>query len=555
MKRLFSYSKSVDFKLYVVIILASLLFLVFGVKFYHEVKTQLVNLSDVNKITTAQNIVKSFDAWINERTNALSVISKIIENSYLLDDENELNSILKTMLVVSKNFDMVQILKNDGEIYVNGERYKDESVVPKSERTNLLWYIQTIQTNAPTINYMPNHTILKVPTLNICVPNHKNSDVVAVLCGVVKLEDIFTNIKNFELAQNVYAFLLTHNGEILTKMDNEDTKNKIEYRTKEMFLNQSDVSGFTIDSSFISLSEIPDLNWYIGVGASESRQMSEILAFAQKNSLTLLSAFILLILFANFLHNYMYKRVRDKNREYEILLEHKAKMAETGELIAGINHQFIQPVNSLNIMISSLLMLEQEGNLDKTMLREILRSGEGSVKMLKDTIEIFRNFYKTSENIDSFSLKQSIKNLLMLMHTELSRANVSVVVTEFDDVLLRQKDNIIQQILLILIHNAKDAVVERYADDITKRQIILDAKIDEMQCRICVIESGIGVSKGMVDKIFNAPKTTKKTGNGIGLYFGKKLANEKINGDIVLKQMANPTIFELSFQRNLENLI
>ncbi|MGG7073856.1 cache domain-containing protein, partial [Campylobacter sp. 9BO] len=536
----------------VVIILASLLFLVFGVKFYHEVKTQLVNLSDVNKITTAQNIVKSFDARINERTNALSVISKIIENSYLLDDENELNSILKTMLVVSKNFDMVQILKNDGEIYVNGERYKDESVVPKSERTNLLWYIQTIQTNAPTINYMPNHTILKVPTINICVPNHKNSDVVAVLCGVVKLEDIFTNIKNFELAQNVYAFLLTHNGEILTKMDNEDTKNKIEYRTKEMFLNQSDVSGFTIDSSFISLSEIPDLNWYIGVGASESRQMSEILAFAQKNSLTLLSAFILLILFANFLHNYMHKRLRDKNEEYEILLKHKAKMAETGELIAGINHQFIQPVNSLNIMISSLLMLEQEGNLDKTMLREILRSGEGSVKMLKDTIEIFRNFYKTSENIDSFSLKQSIKNLLMLMHTELSRANVSVVVTEFDDVLLRQKENIIQQILLILIHNAKDAVVERYADDITKRQIILDAKIDEMQCRICVIESGIGVSKDMVDKIFNAPKTTKKTGNGIGLYFGKKLANEKINGDIALKQMANPTIFELTFQRNLE---
>nr|WP_228026648.1 hypothetical protein [Campylobacter sp. RM12916] len=56
----------------------------------------------------------------------------------------------------------------------------------------------------------------------------------------------------------------------------------------------------------------------------------------------------------------------------------------------------------------------------------------------------------------------------------------------------------------------------------------------------------------MRDKIFSMPKTTKKSGNGIGLYFGKKLANEKIGGDLKLVSDANPTVFELSFDINLK---
>ncbi|MBF0985133.1 MAG: hypothetical protein HXK63_08370, partial [Campylobacter sp.] len=48
------------------------------------------------------------------------------------------------------------------------------------------------------------------------------------------------------------------------------------------------------------------------------------------------------------------------------------------------------------------------------------------------------------------------------------------------------------------------------------------------------------------------PKTTKKQGSGIGLYFGKKLANEKLAGDIRLLSAGDPTTFELGFEINLK---
>lgn len=203
-------------------------------------------------------------------------------------------------------------------------------------------------------------------------------------------------------------------------------------------------------------------------------------------------------------------------------------------------------------MISTLLMLEYENKLDKKTLRDMLQSGEKSVSLLNDTIKIFRSFYNTNESVSEFSIKQSVKNLLKLMHTELSRANVIVELNRFEDVKAMQIENILQQILLILINNAKDALVEKFKDDVKSRKITIDVKFKDSKCYISVSEFGGGVSKRLEKRIFTEPKTTKKHGSGIGLYFAKKLANEKIAGDLRLTNASMPTVFELSFKINLK---
>lgn len=182
----------------------------------------------------------------------------------------------------------------------------------------------------------------------------------------------------------------------------------------------------------------------------------------------------------------------------------------------------------------------------------MLLNAKKSLSLLGDTVEIFRNFYKTGENVSEFSVKQSIKNLLTLMHTELSRANVSVNLNEFEDKKVTQIENIIQQILLILLHNAKDALADKFKDDVASRQIFIDVKFDDERCYIGVSEFGGGVSDELAKAIFTEPRTTKKHGSGIGLYFAKKLANEKIGGDLTLLNKAMPTVFELSFEMNLK---
>lgn len=540
-----------NFNIYIIIIVSTLFVILLGNNVYKSTNHHIAEISNKNKIATSENIVEVFQFWLDERINNLIKASKFMEHADVISNEEKIKIFTDIFLETTKEFDLIQLLTEKSDIYINGEKISRQN----PSRLSLIWYQETKNSNKPTVNFMPKHAILDEETLNLCVPNYKNGNFVAVLCGIVKVKNIFDNISNFKLPPNSYSFIVNHGGEILTQMKDKKLKEQIQKKFKELFLVDEDIKEIVLDSNFISIAEIPYLNWFIGAGTDNTKEIANLLSVVTKNALLLLFAFIALALVANSLHNFMYNKIKKKQDEYEILLAHKARMSEAGELISGMNHQFIQPVNSLNLMISTLLMLKKEGNLDEKTLANMLESGQKSISILSNTIEIFRNFYGTSEHISEFSIKQSIKNLLMLMHTELARANVHVVLAEFEDKKVNQIENIIQQILLILIHNAKDALVEKFKDDFKSRRVDIAVKFDEKRCFISISEFGIGVSKAMMEKILTQPKTTKKQGNGIGLYFGKKLANEKIKGDIKLINSALPTIFELSFDINLkENL-
>ncbi|CAD7288128.1 hypothetical protein LMG7974_00847 [Campylobacter majalis] len=543
-----------NFKFYAIILLCTIFVVLLGINIFDSSKKQIIELSNKNKIVTSQNIVTVFNSWLDERINSLERISKFMQNSDILENEDKINKFIKEFYTNQKDFDLVQLLKNDGRIFVNGtELTAQDHGLSKEQILELIWFEETKTNNAPSINFINYHNVLQKPTINLCVPNHKDGKFIAAFCGVVSLDGIFDNIANLKLPPNSYTFIMAHNGEILTKMSDKELKNKIQTTFKELFLKSDDIESINLNSHFISIAPIALLDWFIGAGTDNQKEINELLQATLKNSLILLFAFFTLAFIANFLHNFMYKKIKNKQDEYEIILAHKTKMSEAGELISGINHQFIQPVNSIKLMITTLQMLQNEKNLTEKTLNQMLQNGHKSVTLLSDTIEIFRNFYKASENIQIFSVKKSIQNLLSLMHAELTKANIKVILQEFDDVIISQKQNIIQQILLILIHNAKDALIDKF-DDMSKRQIIIKTSFDEQKCYIKIIENGSGVDIAMKDKIFSEPKTTKSYGNGFGLYFGKKLANEKINGNLALKNMANPTIFELSFDINLKEV-
>ncbi|WP_169764752.1 sensor histidine kinase [Campylobacter mucosalis] len=540
-----------NIKIYMIIILASLFVVLLGVKIYDSTKDRMIELSNKTKIITSHNIINTFGFWFDERINSLNRASKFIEYSKMLHDDDKISKFLEIFASNSPEFDLIQLLKDDEELYINGKKIAKDT--NKSSRLGLIWYIETKQSEQPTVNFMSNHRLLNQDTLNFCVPNFDDNKFAAVLCGVVKIQSIFEKINSFELPANSYSFIITHSGEIITPMGDLKLKNSIENSLKELFLTNSDKTAINLGSNFIVLSEIKHLNWFVGAGTDNKKETAELIKDIGKKAAMMLFVFLGLAIIANLLHNYMYKRLNRKNEEYEILLAHKAKMGEAGELISGINHQFIQPVNSLNLMISTLLMLKNDGKLNDQILIDMLKSGEKSVVLLNDTIKIFRNFYTTNESKAEFSIKQSIKNLLTLMHTELSRANVSVCLNDFDDKNVIQIENIIQQILLILIHNAKDALNEHFKDDIKSRKIFIDVSFNENICFIYISDFGGGVSEEIKQIMFTKPKTTKKHGSGIGLYFAKKLAKEKLDGDLILLNRVNPTKFELNFKTKENN--
>ncbi len=283
--------KSQNIKIYAIILLASLFVVLLGLNSYNNAKEKIIELSDKNNIAVSKNIVSNFQIWLDERLNSLVRASKFIQNSGIIDDDAKVANFIKLFKENAKEFDLMQLLREDGEIFVDGQKISEE-VMSKCERAGLIWYVETKNTNVPSVNFMQNHKILKDSTLNLCVPVEKDNKFKAALCGVVRIGTIFDSIKNFSLAPNSYSFLVTHSGEILTSMADITLKREIEEKFKEIFLKDEDITSLKIGQNLIQVAEIPTMNWFIGAGTNNEEEILAMTREALKNALNLLFALV-----------------------------------------------------------------------------------------------------------------------------------------------------------------------------------------------------------------------------------------------------------------------
>ena len=85
-----------------------------------------------------------------------------------------------------------------------------------------------------------------------------------------------------------------------------------------------------------------------------------------------------------------------------------------------------------------------------------------------------------------------------------------------------------------------------------QKRIELKISLDTEIVHIDIIDWAEGINKEMEGKLFNNIKSSNKDlGSGIGLYFARKIAREKLKGDLKLLNSSSPTVFRLSFKRDL----
>nr|WP_223155780.1 hypothetical protein [Campylobacter concisus] len=114
--------KSQNIKIYAIILLASLFVILLGLNIYSNAKEKIIELSDKNNIAVSKNIVNNFQIWLDERINSLIRASKFIQNADIVDDDEKIAGFIKLFKQNAKEFDLMQLLRDDGEIFVDGEK-------------------------------------------------------------------------------------------------------------------------------------------------------------------------------------------------------------------------------------------------------------------------------------------------------------------------------------------------------------------------------------------------------------------------------------------------
>ena len=134
----------------------------------------------------------------------------------------------------------------------------------------------------------------------------------------------------------------------------------------------------------------------------------------------------------------------------------QSRHAVMGEMISMIAHQWKQPLATLSAVSTGVHLDIELDQLSSAKLGEDLKTVDGIVEHLSQTIEDFRNFFKNDKKETLVDIKTLIDEALKLIEFKLNHTKVIVNIQErFTMSLLK---NELLQVMINLIANAADAM-------------------------------------------------------------------------------------------------
>ncbi|MEA3512059.1 MAG: HAMP domain-containing sensor histidine kinase [Campylobacterota bacterium] len=244
-----------------------------------------------------------------------------------------------------------------------------------------------------------------------------------------------------------------------------------------------------------------------------------------------------------------------KKREQDKKILEQAKLAQMGEMIGNIAHQWRQPLNSISTVASSVnINIEYDMlNIEElsTQMDIILKN----VNYLSDTIDTFRDFIKDEESTPKeIILQENISETLKIVSASLDNNFITIInnINNKEDITLKIIPGALSQVLMNIINNSKDAIV---INEIENSFIKIDAEIKEKNIIITIEDNAGGVPNNIKNKIFNPYFTTKhqSQGTGLGLYMSKKIVEEHLNGKLYLKNTEDGAKFFINIPIRIES--
>ncbi|CZE50733.1 sensor histidine kinase [Campylobacter geochelonis] len=509
-----------------------------------------------NRELTIKSLEFTMLLWLEQRVKSLESAVIYAGNNGIYNDEEKIVKFNQNFINSNPFFNAVQMLIPQKYFYMDGKKIIDyEKNIAYNEDKNITraisqpWFIKTKESEKTTINEMKKHHYLHEQTINICTPIKDGAKFVGVFCGILKTDSLFDKIKEIKIPQNFYYFIVDNFGNALTELKNKELLVSIEQTCIEK--NRKENISLQVGDDAVSLTKLHGFEWYLGVGVDTHKfllsNMKKTIIYAIVSFLS----FLIMLYFINLIYEFIIKKLNAKKEQYEQLLLHQSRLNEIGGLVSGINHQLKQPINSLSLIISSMSETLKKDELDKELFQSNLALCKSQIWAMNNTINIYRNFYKFDDAISEFDIIKCIKDVILVTKTELNHHNITLKFDKsYESIAVKSIENFIYQILLVLILNSKDAILSQ--KNSKKREILIEVSQKDNEVEICVLDFGSGVEKSKKELIFEPKQSSKKHGFGLGLCFAKMLSSRRLNGDLRLVSLKNPTKFSLNIQKNLK---
>jgi len=244
-----------------------------------------------------------------------------------------------------------------------------------------------------------------------------------------------------------------------------------------------------------------------------------------------------------------YKKQRQEHEEY---LLQQSRMAQMGEMISMIAHQWRQPLSAISASSMSLqidIQLEkfdlkedeQRQRFQTTILKGLERISE-YVQSLTTTINDFRNFYKPNKETTLARISDPVIKALSIIQASLVSDKIEVEVRYESHKMISMYENEMMQVILNILKNAQDHFMEK---SIQNPKITIVTKDSNQGTILEICDNAGGIPDDVIKKIFNPYFSTKseKNGTGLGLYMSKIIVEAHHKGDFFVENRDDGACF------------
>ena len=149
------------------------------------------------------------------------------------------------------------------------------------------------------------------------------------------------------------------------------------------------------------------------------------------------------------------KQKRAIKKKDELILE-QSKLAQMGEMLNMIAHQWRQPLNALSASAINLSLKNELDMLDKESVNEISKFVQSKAQDMSKIIDDFMEFNKPEKNKE-FSLFESVSKVINIISPQLENRAITLEVDVDKDIKVFHNSKSVEHVLLNLIINSRDA--------------------------------------------------------------------------------------------------
>ncbi|MCC5792625.1 MAG: response regulator [Legionellaceae bacterium] len=210
------------------------------------------------------------------------------------------------------------------------------------------------------------------------------------------------------------------------------------------------------------------------------------------------------------------------------------------EFIANMSHDIRTPLSGI-IGIASILEDEAPDESIKEYAHMLNISGEQLLSLLNSVLELVStgSLGKKKLNLNPFSIKELLNNILELERPSLTLKDIAFKIdigAKVPDIVISDKEKI-YRILLNLLSNA---IKFTHDGSISITVNLVEAKENDIKLCFKVIDTGIGIAKDDIHKVFDQFYRTTSSyegnfdGYGVGLHIAREYL-DRLNGNIEIE--------------------